>query len=133
MALGILTFAISAIAVRVPRHHQPRLIFGPAEPADSISEPPSRCERTPEAPRPIKVLLNRQFPGWSFPEVTDEDGEAIAQCGPEIYPQLIKGDFDDDGRLDYALRIQQSAEANDKGVVVKPWVIHIVAFFRKPN
>lgn len=43
---------------------------------------------------------------------------------------MIKGDFNDDGLMDYAVLIQQSAEANDKGVA-KPLSVQIVAFFRK--
>jgi hypothetical protein len=45
---------------------------------------------------------------------------------------MIKGDFNGDGLTDYAVLIQQSAEANDKGVA-RPLFVHIVAFFRKPG
>jgi hypothetical protein len=45
---------------------------------------------------------------------------------------MTQGDFNDDGLQDYAVLIQQSAEANDKGVP-KPLIVHIVAFFRKPG
>ncbi len=91
-----------------------------------------RCDETPVLPLPIEVLLNRNFPGWSFPELSDDDCYSVKQSDPQAYAQLIKGDFNDDGRVDYAVLIQQGAEANDKGVA-RPLIIHIVAFFRKPD
>ncbi len=95
--------------------------------------PVYKCDKPPDLPLPIKVLLNGNFPGWSFPEVSDDDCVAVRECGGlEAYAQMIKGDFNDDGLQDYAVLIQQSAEANDKGVA-KPLIVHIVAFFRKPG
>jgi hypothetical protein len=82
-------------------------------------------------PLPIKVLLNRNYPGWSFPEVSEDDCYAVRECGGlEAYGQMIKGDFNGDGLTDYAVLIQRNAEANDKGVA-KPLSVDIVAFFRK--
>lgn len=95
--------------------------------------PVYKCDKTPDLPLPIKVLLNLNYPGWEFPEVSEYDCYAVRECGGlEAYAQMIKGDFNDDGLTDYAVLIQQSAEANDKGVA-KPLVVHIVAFFRKPS
>lgn len=122
--------------VSVRRNSRPPLNFGPPEarsPAGSTNEPVYRCDETPDLPLPIKVLLNRQFPGWAFPEVSEEDCYAVKQSGgAQKYAQIVKGDFNDDGRLDYAVLIQQGAEADDRGVV-KPLIVHIVAFFRKPD
>ena len=107
--------------------------FGPAEDPYESSLPVYKCDQTPDLPLPIKVLLNRNFPGWSFPEVSEDDCGAVRECGGlEAYAQMIKGDFNDDGLTDYAVLIQQSAEANDKGVA-KPLIVQIVAFFRKPG
>ena len=108
------------------------MTFGPPE-GPSSNDPVYRCDKSPEVPLPITVLLNRQYPGWSFPEITDDDCYAVKNCGgPDTYAQLTKGDFNDDGRLDYVVLIQQSAYANDSGVA-KPWMIHVIAFFRKAN
>ena len=82
-------------------------------------------------PLPIKILLNRNFIDWSFPEVSKDDCFAVKQSGgPNAQPYLINGDFNDDGRLDYAVLIQQGAKATDGGAV-KPVILHIVVFFRK--
>jgi hypothetical protein len=88
------------------------------------------CKK-PKLPTPIKVMLDRKFPGWQFPEVSDEDCLSVKELsGPEAYPELIQGDFDGDGRNDYAVLIEESSEANDKGLAVYP-VIYIVAFLNR--
>ena len=93
--------------------------------------PVYKCDKTPDLPLPIKVLLNLNYPGWEFPEVSEDDCYSVRECGgPNAYAQMIIGDFNEDGHPDYAVLIQQSAEANDKGVA-KPLFVHIVVFFRK--
>jgi hypothetical protein len=124
---------VGASTVNLRHHSRPSLKFGPAEDPYESSLPVYKCDKTPDLPLPIKVLLNGNFPGWSFPEVSEDDCHAVRECGGlEAYAQMIKGDFNDDGLMDYAILIQQSAEANDKGVA-KPLIVQIVAFFRKPG
>jgi hypothetical protein len=129
----LLTFLIGSSPAYVHRRSKTPLKFGPAEDVSESSLPVYKCDKTPDLPLPIKVLLNRNFPGWSFPEISEDDCHAIRECGgPEAYGQMIKGDFNGDGLTDYAVLIQQSAEANDRGVA-KPLFVSIVAFFRKPG
>jgi hypothetical protein len=133
ISFALFTFLVGASTVNLPRRAKPPLKIGPAEDAYDSHLPVYKCDQTPELPLPIKVLLNRNFPGWSFPEVSEDDCGAVRECGGlEAYAQMIKGDFNADGLQDYAVLIQQSAEANDKGVA-KPLFVHIVAFFRKPS
>jgi hypothetical protein len=128
---ALLTFLVGASPAYVRRRSKPALRFGPAEAPVESSIPVYKCDKTPDLPLPIKVLLNRNFPGWEFPEVSEDDCYAIRECGGlEAYAQMIKGDFNEDGLQDYAVLIQQSAEATDKGAA-RPLVIQIVAFFRK--
>jgi hypothetical protein len=131
ISFALLTFLVGAATANVHRPAKGPLKFGPAEDPSISSAPVYKCDKTPDLPLPIKVLLNGNFPGWSFPEVSEDDCYAVRECGGlEAYAQMIKGDFNDDGLTDYAVLIQQSAEANDKGVA-KPLIVHIVAFFRK--
>lgn len=133
ISFALFTFLLGASPAYLDRRSKTPLKFGPAEaPAENVL-PVYKCDKTPDLPLPIKVLLNGNFPGWSFPEVSEDDCYAIRECGGlDAYAQMIKGDFNDDGLMDYAVLIQQSAEANDKGVA-KPLIVHIVAFFRKPG
>ena len=133
ISFGLFVFLVGAATVNLRHHSKPSLKFGPAEDPSESSAPIYKCDKTPDLPLPIKVLLNRNFPGWSFPEVSEDDCYAVRECGGlEAFAQMIKGDFNGDGLTDYAVLIQQSAEANDKGVA-KPLIVQIVAFFRKPG
>jgi len=133
ISFSLLTFVVGASPAYLHRRSNTPLKFGPAEAPPETSLPVYKCDKTPDLPLPIKVLLNRNFGGWSFPEVSEDDCGAVRECGgPDAYAQMIKGDFNDDGLTDYAVLIQQSAEANDKGVA-KPLIVHVVAFFRKPG
>jgi hypothetical protein len=131
IGFALFTFLLGASPAYVHHRSKVCLKFGPAEPPSESSLPVYKCDKTPDLPLPIKVLLNRNFPGWSFPEVSEDDCGAVRECGgPEAYAQMIDGDFNGDGLEDCAVLLQQSAEANDKGVA-KPLMVYIVAFFRK--
>ena len=92
-----------------------------------------RCEATPELPRPIKVLLDRNFPGWQFPAVSDDDCQSVKSWGgKDAFAQLIHGDFDGDGRLDHAVLIEQVSDVDERGLVTYPDV-YIVAFLARRN
>lgn len=133
ITVALFTFLVGASPLHLHRRSKTLLKFGPAEAPSESSLPVYKCDKTPDLPLPIEVLLNRNFPDWSFPEVSEDDCAAVRECGgPEAYAQMIKGDFNGDGRTDYAVLIQQSAEANDKGIA-RPLIVHIVAFFRKPG
>ena len=97
---ALLTFAVSGGVSKIERHSRPPMLFGPPE-ALAATDPVYRCNESPDVPLPILVLLNRQYPGWSFPEVSDDDCYAVRNCGgADAYAQLIKGDFNDDGLVE---------------------------------
>ena len=133
ISFALFTFLLGASPAYLHRRSTTPLKFGAAEaPADNVL-PVYRCDRLPDLPLPIKVLLNRNFPGWSFPEISEDDCYDVRESGGlDAYAQMIKGDFNGDGLEDYAVLIQQSAEANDKGIA-RPLIVNIVAFFRKPG
>jgi hypothetical protein len=92
-----------------------------------------RCEATPVLSRPIKVLLDRKFPGWQFPAVSDDDCQSVKEWGgKDAFAQLIQGDFDGDGRLDYAVLIDEESSIDAEGQRTSPDV-YVVAFLAKPN
>jgi hypothetical protein len=92
-----------------------------------------RCEATPELPRPIKVLLDRNFPGWQFPAVSDDDCQSVKSWGgKDAFAQLIHGDFDGDGRLDHAVLIEEESGVDERGLMTYPDV-YIVAFLARRN
>src|SRR5438477_10980131 len=85
-----------------------------------VAETNWRCDSTPKLPHAIKVLLDKSFPGWQFPEVSDNDCQSVKTWGgKEAYAQLIQGDFDGDGGLDHAVLIQYGSII-DRGVAIGP-------------
>ena len=92
----------------------------------------SRCG-LPELPLWMKRRLNKSFPGWKFPDVSEEDCQTVKDWGgPDANPYVIRGDFDGNGELDYALLIAR-CELTDDHCLTSPAKIYIVAFLRKPE
>jgi len=104
-------------------------VFRPPGPA----APHFYCDKPPELPLSIKSLLNQYYPASRFPDITDEDCQTVEQNGgPDAYPEVIQGDFNDDGYRDYAVLIEEDGEAHDQHVT-RPLTIPMVAFFCTPN
>ena len=127
----MLSFTLSAAVTRIHRlRPKAHAYMSETMPASNQTVRVFHCDQSPELPLPVKVLLNRSYPHWRFPEVSEEDCQIVKENGgPDAHPELIKGDFNDDGLADYAVLIEQDAEANDRGVM-RPLIIRIVAFFR---
>ena len=86
-----------------------------------------------DLPTAIRLKLDKRFPGWHFARISDEIRQATKEwVSPDSQIDLIKGDFDGNGELDYALLIEHGDILNDDGVVIGRNV-YIVAFLRKGN
>lgn len=83
---------------------------GAAVPAQS---PP--VELPPEA----QALLNKRLPGWRYVVVSDEERAWVRQYyGATARPDLIGGDFDDDGQADYAAFVEHGEIKAEAGALV---------------
>ncbi len=52
-------------------------------------------------------MLDKNLPGWEFPFVSDDIRKFLkARVSMEARPEVIQGDFDGDGQIDYALLIE---------------------------
>ena len=128
---ALLTFTLSLTSVKLRRFLQ-STSSAVRTPVPSEAEPIFRCETKPELPHSIKVLLDKQFPGWQFPDVSDDDCQSVKSwSGKDAYPQLIKGDFDGDGWDDYAVLIKNDWQPDDKGRMLTPGDVLIVAFLNQ--
>ncbi len=57
---------------------------------------------TSRLPVAIKSVLDRRFPGWKFIEVGDDIRHFIReQVSADARPDLVTGDFDGNGQLDW--------------------------------
>jgi hypothetical protein len=77
----------------------------------SISAPTSStkfpCEGAPEIPTAVKTSLDKNFPGWEFPFVSDDIRRFLKEhVSKDARPEVIQGDFDGDGHMDYAVLIE---------------------------
>jgi hypothetical protein len=82
-------------------------------------------------PAAIKVSLDRRYPGWSFPTVS-QDVTQLFGSWPRLagaMPHLIKGDFDGDGKADYAVLIVHGKVFNSAGVAFERGE-KLIAFLR---
>lgn len=59
----------------------------------------------PKLPSSVRATLNRRFPSWKFAEVSTEVQQFFKSEMKNEVPHLISGDFDGNGRRDYAVLI----------------------------
>jgi hypothetical protein len=63
-------------------------------------------------PASIKTILDGRFPGWSYLPVDDEIRKFLKEYVSEYArPDLINGDFDGNGRTDFAVLIEENARS----------------------
>ncbi len=131
----LLTFTASLAPVKFRKLIQSNLNSSATRssaPIISEAEVTFRCDTKPELPLSIKVLLDKHFPGWQFPEVSDDDCQDVKTWGgKDAYAQLIQGDFNGDGWDDYAVLIKDDWQVDDKRRVLTPGDVLIVAFLSK--
>ena len=60
-------------------------------------------------PTSVRAMLDHRFAGWKFSEVSSEVSQFFKQEMPGASPVVISGDFDGNGKLDYAALIQHSS------------------------
>ena len=95
IACLLVTLVIGVTTVKTRRLFSSRTLIPQANQAvvtnEVATETVWRCEATPELPRPIKVLLDRNFPGWRFPAVSEDDCQDIKKWGgKDAFAQLIQ-------------------------------------------
>jgi hypothetical protein len=93
--------------------------------------PASWAQSSPETlPASARLMLNRRFPGWKFPEVSQEIQQFFKQEMKGASPVVISGDFDGNGRLDYAALIRRGYSFNNQGQAIGPRH-YLIVFLRR--
>ncbi|HSE32404.1 MAG TPA: hypothetical protein VLA93_12610 [Pyrinomonadaceae bacterium] len=82
-----------------------------------------------ELPASIRQILNRRFPGWKFVDVSEEVQQFLKQEMNGASPVVVKGDFDGNHRIDYAVLIRHG-DLWYQGEVIGPRHL-LVVFLRK--
>jgi hypothetical protein len=96
-----------------------------------LSPGPLPCEPAPELPSAIKSALDSRFPGWQFPAVSEDICKFLKDyVARDARPELISGDFDGNGRRDYAALVQHGTVTNSEGMPIGHNV-YVIAFLKK--
>ena len=82
-----------------------------------------------ELPTSIRKMLNNRYPGWKFVDVSDEVQQFLNQEMKGASPVVVKGDFDGNHRLDYAVLIHHG-DLVYEGKVIGPRHL-LVVFLRR--
>src|SRR6476620_1320789 len=67
-------------------------------------------------PTTARRRLDKKYPGWKFPKISDDIRQYFEKSDAEL--NLVSGDFDGNGRADYALQIEHGVERTDGGTTV---------------
>lgn len=68
-------------------------------------------------PASVRKMLNQRFPGWKFVGVSEEVQHFLKQEMNGASPVVVKGDFDGNHRVDYAVLIQHGQIVYQPGMV----------------
>jgi hypothetical protein len=84
-------------------------------------------------PDSLRSSLDHKFPGWHFLKVDDEITSFLRQnVSPRVRPDLISGDFDGNGQLDYAALIE-CGQSPGKRVPGDNMLASLIVFLRTTN
>ena len=74
-------------------------------------------------PKKCQKILNQKHPGWKIAEISPEILDWFQKSKQSYQPNLIKGDWNGDGKTDYALLIQKAKfRKNEPGVFLIAFV-----------
>lgn len=74
--------------------------------------------QAPQLPSAIRARLDTEYPGWKLAEVSPGAYEDYRYHRFRVRPNLIWGDFDGDGKRDYAVAIEHPGHLRPELVVI---------------
>ncbi len=77
--------------------------------------PPSHGVSLPLA---IRATLDQEYPGWKLAPVTPQIQQTFQKHHANRLPSLTYGDFDRDGKRDYALQIAITTPGQEEQIVI---------------
>jgi hypothetical protein len=69
-------------------------------------------------PIDIDTVLSSRFPGWEWGVVGADVKRFYRESHGREYPKFISGDFNGDGKTDYALKVQCNGKKGNTDVVI---------------
>jgi hypothetical protein len=84
---------------------------------------------TPKLPPAARAVLDGNYPGWKFSEASADVRHFLQKSDAEL--NLVAGDFDGNGQLDYALQIQHGTNLYNGGASHSK--LHLIALMKKAS
>src|SRR5258706_3472846 len=69
-------------------------------------------------PPAIRATLNQEYPGWKLAPVTPQIQQTFKKHPSNHFPSLTYGDFDHDGKRDYAVQIAITTPGQEEQIVI---------------
>jgi len=69
-----------------------------------------------DLPVSLGSLLDREYPGWSFAKAHPDFSSLLKEKG--MFPNLVFGDYNQDGHRDYAVRIEYHQQAIRRAAII---------------
>jgi hypothetical protein len=69
-------------------------------------------------PESIRATLDQEYPGWKLAPVTAQVQKEFKTHKPNRFPSLVAGDFDRDGKRDYAVQIALTAPGQEEQIII---------------
>ena len=138
IACALLTFACGVTAAKVLSLFETKSSHPSVSDSTSESAPISStefpCDGPPELPKAVKASLDKNFPGWEYPFVSNDIRRFLKEhVSVDARPEVIAGDFDGDGQTDYAVLIEYGAVAKTQEPPRPPsHDFYLVALLNRP-
>ena len=81
----------------------------------AAAPPPSTGGALPQA---IRTTLDQEYPGWKLAPVTPQIMQTFKKHHANNLPSLAYGDFDHDGKRDYAVQIAITTPGQEEQIVI---------------
>jgi hypothetical protein len=139
IACALLTFVCGVAVARILSLGETKSPHASASNSEFDSTPISLtklpCEVPPELPTAVKASLDKNFPGWQFPFVSNDIRRFLKErVSTDARPEVITGDFDGDGQLDYAVLIEYGEVAKTQEPPRPPGHdFYLVALLNRPS
>ncbi len=72
----------------------------------------------PVLPDVVRASLDQEYPGWKFAAVTTQIQQEFKKHKSNRSPCVAAGDFDHDGKRDYAVQIALTAPGQEEQIVI---------------
>jgi hypothetical protein len=72
----------------------------------------------PVLPSNIRTVLDAEYPGWKLATVTPQIQQEFKKHRANRLPSLAVGDFDHDGKKDYAVQISLNTPGQEEQIVI---------------